>query len=83
MLSRKSAILLASTEANGDVSGASITVDITGTNTSHKHSLLHLRRNHDCCGMQPLISFTSQWMQRWGKMFPEGFSRWSCLPLLG
>ena len=48
MVRRKSAILLASTAANGDESGASITVDKTGTNTSHKHSLLHLktRWNH-------------------------------------
>lgn len=44
MLKRKSAILLASTAANGDESGASITVDKTGTNTSQIHSLLHLER---------------------------------------
>lgn len=41
---RNSAILLASTAANGDESGASITVDKTGTNTSQIHSLLHLGR---------------------------------------
>ena len=44
MLRRKSAILFGSTAANGEVSGASTTVDRTGTNTSHKHSLLHLKR---------------------------------------
>lgn len=47
MVMRKSAILLVSTEASGDVSGASITVDSTGTNTSHKLSLLHLMRQHE------------------------------------
>lgn len=40
-------MLLASIAANGDVSGASITVDRTGTNTSHKQSLLHLTRHHN------------------------------------
>ena len=44
MLRRKSAMLLTSIAANGDVSGASMTVDSTGTNTSHKHSQLHLRK---------------------------------------
>ena len=44
MLRRKSAMLLISIAANGDVSGASMTVDSTGINTSHKHSLLHLRK---------------------------------------
>ena len=52
MLRRKSAMLLTSTAANGDVSGASMTVDTTGTNTSHIHSLLHLRNKY-CSTMIP------------------------------
>lgn len=80
MLRRKSAILLTSIAANGDVSGASTTVDSTGTNTSHKHSQLHLKKVMIIIMYDSLVIFTSQWKQRWERMCPEGFSRWSRLP---
>ena len=52
MLRKKLAILLTSTAANGDASGAIMTVDTTGANPSHIHSLLHLRNKY-CSAMTP------------------------------